>query len=156
MGTRNFSRYHTNDWTEKKNGKKWELGIFLGITLMIELWTAANICKHLCKHLFEKRSLGFKIAFMKMRMKTMMMTERHFRESQRSSELQMTLRFLAWINHSSAYLFVPFCLPRYGYLSGFFTCRSWVVHRSRWPSLIYLVHRKSPIPELPFFFLYSL
>ena len=76
--------------------KKWELGIFLGITLMIELWTAANICKHLCKHLltslqtslwktFAELNLGFKIAFMKMRMKTMMMTERHFRESQRSS-----------------------------------------------------------------------
>ena len=92
MGTRNFSRYHTNDWTEKKNGKKWELGIFLGITLVIELWTAANICKHLCKHLqtslwktFAELNLGFKIAFMKMRMKTVMMTERHFRESQRSS-----------------------------------------------------------------------
>ena len=95
MGTRSFSRYHTNDWTEKKNGKKWELGIFLGITLMIELWTVANICKHLCKHLqtsanislktFAELNLGFKIAFMKMRMKTMMMTERHFRESQRSS-----------------------------------------------------------------------
>lgn len=74
------------------HGKNWELGIFLGITLMIELWTAANICKHPCEHLqtslwktFAELNLGFKIAFMKMRMKTMMMTERRFRESQRSS-----------------------------------------------------------------------
>ena len=57
-----------------------------------QLLTSANISANICKHLqtslwktSAELNLGFKIAFMKMRMKTMMMTERHFRESQRSS-----------------------------------------------------------------------